>query len=115
MIILAPGLTKLGSRCDAPVISTDFYPTILDLAALPPRPEQHLDGQSLLPLLRGDKIAPRPLFWHYPHYGNQGGSPSGAIRDGDWKLIERYEDGRRELYNIPEDLSESHDLVIANP
>jgi arylsulfatase A-like enzyme len=115
MVIRAPGLTKAGSQCETPVISTDFYPTILDLTALPPRPEQHLDGQSLVPLLRGGKIAPRPLFWHYPHYGNQGGSPSGAIRDGDWKLIERYEDSRRELYNIREDLSESHNWAAANP
>jgi arylsulfatase A-like enzyme len=115
MIIRAPGVAKAGSQCDVPVISTDFYPTILDLAALPPRPGQHLDGQSLMPLLRGDTIAPRPLFWHYPHYGNQGGSPSGAIRDGDWKLIERYEDGRRELFNIREDLSEHHDRAAENP
>ncbi len=115
MIIRAPGVTQPGSQCDTPVISTDFYPTILDLAALPPRPEQHRDGQSLVPLLRGGSIAPRSLFWHYPHYGNQGGSPAGAIRVGDWKLIEWYEDGRRELFNIREDLSEHHDRAAENP
>jgi arylsulfatase A-like enzyme len=115
MIIRAPGVTRPGSQCDVPVISTDFYPTILDLGALPLRPEEHLDGESLVPLLRGDSIKPRPLFWHYPHYGNQGGSPSGAIRDGDWKLIERYEDDRRELYNIREDLSERHDRAAEKP
>src|SRR3984885_3136320 len=101
MIIRAPGLTKPGSQCDTPVISTDFYPTILDITALPLRPGQHLDGQSLVPLLRGEPLAPRLLFWHYPHYGNQGGSPGGAIRAGDWKLIEWYEDNRRELFNLP--------------
>lgn len=115
MIIRAPGVTQSGRQCDTPVISTDFYPTILDLAALLLRPDQHLDGESLVPLLRGEKIAPRPLFWHYPHYGNQGGSPSGAIRDGDWKLIERYEDGRRELFNIRGDLGEHHDCAAENP
>jgi len=115
MIICAPGVTRPASQCDTPVISTDFYPTILDLAALPSRPDQHLDGKSLAPLLRGESIEARPLFWHYPHYGNQGGSPAGAIRVGDWKLIEWYEDGRRELFNIREDLSERHDRAAENP
>jgi arylsulfatase A-like enzyme len=115
MIIRAPGVTKPGSQCDTPMISTDFYPTILDLAALPLRPEQHVDGRSLVPLLRGGSIEPRPLFWHYPHYGNQGGSPAGAIRTGDWKLIEWYEDGHRELFDLREDLSENHNLASANP
>jgi arylsulfatase A-like enzyme len=115
MIIRAPGLTKPGSQCDTPVISTDFYPTILDITALPLRPGQHLDGQSLVPLLRGEPLAPRPLFWHYPHYGNQGGSPAGAIRAGDWKLIEWYEDNRRELFNLHDDASERHDRAAENP
>jgi len=115
MIIRAPGLAKPRSQCDSPVISTDFYPTILALVGLPLKPEQHLDGRSLVPLLRGEAIEPRPLFWHYPHYGNQGGSPAGAIRVGDWKLIEWYEDGRRELFNIGNDLGERRDLATENP
>jgi arylsulfatase A-like enzyme len=115
MIIRAPGVTKPGSQCDTAVISTDFYPTILELTVLPPRPEQHLDGRSLVPLLRDESIEPRPLFWHYPHYGNQGGSPAGAVRVGDWKLIEWYEDGRRELFNLREDLGERHDRASDNP
>jgi arylsulfatase A-like enzyme len=115
MIIRAPGVTKPGSQSDTPVISTDFYPTILDLTDLPPRPGQHLDGQSLVPLLRGEPLAPRPLFWHYPHYGNQGGTPAGAIRIGDWKLIEWYEDGRHELFNLREDVGERHDRAAENP
>ncbi len=110
-----PGLTKPGSECDTPVISTDFYPTILDLTALPPRPAQHLDGQSLVPLLRGQALARGPLFWHYPHYGNQGGSPAGAIRVGDWKLIEWYEDGRHELFNLHEDVGERRNRAGENP
>jgi arylsulfatase A-like enzyme len=115
MLIRAPGVTRPGNQCNAPVISTDFYPTILDLLGLPPRPQQHLDGQSLVPLMRGAEIEPRPLFWHYPHYGNQGGSPAGAVRMGDFKLIEWYEDGRRELFNIREDVGERHDLAADNP
>ncbi len=115
MIIRAPGTTAAGSRCDTPVISTDFYPTILACLGLPPRPDQHLDGRSLLPLLRGEGLPSRPLFWHYPHYGNQGGSPAGAIRAGDWKLIEWYEDGHRELFNLREDAGERHDRAAENP
>ena len=113
--IRAPGITKPGSLCDTPVTSTDFYPTLLELAGLPLKPSQHRDGVSLLPLLRGDTLARGPLFWHYPHYGNQGGSPCGAIRDGDWKLIEWFEDGQLELYNLRDDLGEQHNLAAANP
>ncbi len=64
---------------------------------------------------KGASFAARTLFWHYPHYGNQGGAPCGFVRDGDWKLIEWYEDGRHELYNLRDDLSEQHDLAAANP
>jgi arylsulfatase A-like enzyme len=115
MIIRAPSLAKPGSVCAEPVMSTDFYPTLLELAGLPGRPRQHLDGVSLAPLLAGGRLEPRPLFWHYPHYGNQGGMPSGAIREGDWKLIEWYEDGRLELFNLRQDLSEKYDLSRLHP
>ena len=115
LIIDVPGVTRPGSVCHTPVITTDFYPTLLELAGLPPAPEQHLDGVSLVPLLKGGEIRRRTLFWHYPHYGNQGGAPCGFVRDGDWKLIEWYEDGRRELYNLHDDLGEQHDLAAANP
>ncbi|MCE9545788.1 MAG: sulfatase [Planctomycetia bacterium] len=110
-IIHAPRVAKPGSVCDTPVISTDFYPTLLDLAGLPPFPEQHRDGVSLVPLLKGNTLPPRPLFWHYPHYGNQGGAPCDAIRDGDWKLIEWFEDGKLELFNLKNDLSEQHNVA----
>ena len=109
--IKAPGVTRPGSTCDTPVIHTDFYPTILQLAGLPLRPEQHVDGVSLVPLLKGGKIADRPLFWHYPHYGNQGGEPSSIIRKDDWKLIHYWEDNRNELYHLPDDIGEQHDLA----
>lgn len=115
MIIKAPGVTKAGSLCSTPVTSTDFYPTILELAGLPLRPQQHVDGVSLLPLLKGGQLERGPLYWHYPHYGNQGGAPCGAVRDGEWKLIEWYEDGKLELYNLKEDIGEKNDLAAKMP
>lgn len=115
-LVRAPGVTTPGSVCRVPVISTDFYPTILDLLGLPARPEQHEDGASLAPLLRGAPTLPRQaLFWHYPHYGNQGGFPGGAVRMGPWKLVERYEDGRVHLYNLEEDLGERNDRAADLP
>lgn len=112
--IRAPGVTQPGSECDTPVTGTDFYPTLLELAGLPQRADQHVDGVSLVPLLRGASIAERPLFWHYPHYGNQGGEPSSIIRRGDWKLIHYWEDGRDELYHLANDPEEQHDVASAN-
>jgi arylsulfatase A-like enzyme len=115
-LIKWPGVTRPGSTCDVPVISTDFYPTILEMAGLPPKPEQHRDGLSLVPLLKESGTFPeRALFWHYPHYSNQGGAPSGAVRAGDYKLIEFYEDSRIELYNLRDDIGEQHDLAAEMP
>jgi len=116
LIIKWPGVTKPGSTCDVPVTSTDFYPTLLEMAGLPPRPEQHVDGVSIVPLLRGGQSLPRQaIYWHYPHYSNQGGGPSGAVRAGDLKLIEFYEDNHVELYNIKEDLGEKNNLAARMP
>lgn len=114
MIIRAPGVTQPGSVCETPVTSTDFYPTLLELAGLPLRPQQHVDGMSLVPLLKREPLVRGPIFWHYPHYSNQGGAPGGAVRDGDWKLIEWY-DGKIELYNLANDFEEKHDLAAKNP
>ena len=115
MIIRAPGITREGSVSHQPVTSTDFYPTILQLAGLPSRPEQHVDGVSLVPHLRGVRSLRGPLYWHYPHYGNQGGAPSAAVRDGEWKLIRWYEDDRLELYNLVSDPGEKRDLASEQP
>ena len=109
--IKVPGLIKGGEKCDVPVTGTDFYPTILDLTGIQLLPEEHADGVSLLPLLKGESIAEHPLFWHYPHYGNQGGEPSSVIRESEWKLIHYYEDGRNELYNLQTDLQETTNLA----
>ena len=110
-----PAVIDAGSTCDVPVTGADFYPTLIDLAGLPSRPEQHADGVSLVPLLKGQTIADRTLYWHYPHYGNQGGEPSSIIRKGDWKLIHYYEDGRDELYNVATDRGEQKDVAAAHP
>lgn len=115
VIIRAPGVSKPGAVVDAPVTSVDFYPTLLEIASLRTRPDQHVDGESMLPLLRGEDSRRAPLFWHYPHYGNQGGAPSGAIRDGDWKLIKWYEDGATELFHLGEDPGERYDISKLMP
>ena len=111
MIVSWPGNTASGQICEEVVISTDFYPTILEMAGLPARPEQHLDGMSLVSLLKHEINLPsRTLYWHYPHYGNQGGSPGSVIRQDSFKLIEFYEDNHLELYDLSVDLGETNDL-----
>ncbi|WP_020528756.1 sulfatase [Flexithrix dorotheae] len=112
--IKVPGVTKGGGKTSVPASGTDFYPTILELAGLDLKPDQHVDGKSLVPVLKGGTLPERPLIWHYPHYGNQGGEPSSIIREGDWKLIHYYEDGREELYNLKNDLEETTDLAGEN-
>ena len=100
-----------------PVISTDFYPTILDMICAPLQPKQHSDGVSLAPLLKGAKTLDRnALYWHFPHYSNHGmQSPGGAIRRGDHKLIEYLENGTVQLFNLRDDPSEQHDLAREHP
>ena len=116
MIVKWPGVTKAGSTCDEPVISNDFYPTMLEMASLPLRPKQHVDGVSFASLLTGAPApAPRALYWHYPHYSNQGCDPGGAVRAGDLKLIENYETGRVELYDLGKDIGERNDLSKTMP
>ena len=113
--IKIPGLSKGGDKIDYPVSGTDFYPTFLELAGAQQLPKEHNDGISLLPLFKGETLAERPLIWHFPHYGNQGGEPSSIIRRGNWKLIHYYEDGRKELYDLSKDLGEKTDLAAAYP
>jgi arylsulfatase A-like enzyme len=116
LIFYWPGKIKAGSTTDFPVSGTDLYPTLLDLTGIELKPLQHQDGISLLPLLEDRQIDERPLFWHYPHYsGGLGGRPSGAVRLGDYKLIEFFEDKRIELYNLNNDIKEKTDLAETNP
>lgn len=115
MIIRAPGVTSAGSVIHPPVTGTDFYPTLLELTGLRKRPWQHVDGTSLVPLLGGQRLHTGPLFWHYPHYGNQGGASGAAIHKGSWKLIRWYEDGATELYNLANDDGEHYDHSGLDP
>ena len=112
--IKIPWLDNSGITSDVPVTGTDFFPTLLELIGADLMPDEHTDGVSLVPLLGGDSISERPLIWHYPHYGNQGGEPSSIIRLGEWKLIHYYEDGREELYNLERDLGELNNVVSEN-
>lgn len=110
-----PAKISAGSEDATPVTGADLYPTILELCDLPARPDQHVDGVSLVPIFAGDTIPSRPLYWHYPHYDNQGGEPSSILREGDWKLIRYYEDQRHELYNLRDDPGEQGDLALRFP
>ena len=113
-IVRAPGVTKPGSVSDQPVVSMDFFPTMLELAGLPLKPNLHADGRSLLPELTGKKGKPRPLYWHYPHYHGSNWKPGASIRDGDWKLIKFYDQEKVELYNLKKDPSEKKNLAKQN-
>jgi arylsulfatase A-like enzyme len=116
LLVRWPGVTAADSVCTVPVTSTDFYPTFLDMAGLDPLPEQHVDGVSLAPLLRGaGRLDREAIFWHYPHYGNQGGRPGCSVRAGDYKLIEFFEDDHVELYHLREDVGERRDLAGNQP
>jgi len=115
LLVRWPGAQEGGTTCDAHVTSTDFYPTLLELAGLDPRPEQHVDGVSFAPALRGEARERGPLFWHYPHYSNQGGPPSAAVLDGDLKLIVNLESGAAELYDLAADVGERSDLAQERP
>ncbi|MCA9130023.1 MAG: sulfatase [Planctomycetales bacterium] len=106
-----PVITQSGSTSQVPVSGIDWYPTLLDLAGVAVPSAQAIDGVSLVPVLKGGTLPDRPLFWHYPHYGNQGGEPSSIILQHDWKLIHYHEDGRDELYNLDQDPAEQHDVL----
>jgi arylsulfatase A len=116
LVVAGAGVATAGSTCDEPVTSVDFYPTLLELAGAKPPAGQTLDGTSLVSLLRGAKTLPRArLFWHFPCYVGRA-TPSSAIREGRWKLIEFFEDGGRlELYDLAADPAEHHDLSRALP
>ena len=113
LIVRWPGRIEPGVE-PTPAWAGDLAPTIAGLTGQPAI--EGIDGESLAALLtEGKPLDPRPLYWHYPHYANQGGRPGGAIRDGDWKLVESFEDDRRELYNLARDPGESTNLADKDP
>lgn len=115
LIVRWPARLKTATTIDEPVISVDFFPTLLEATGTKPAANQRLDGVSLLPLLTGEKLSERALFWDYPHYGNQGGAPAAAVRRGKWKLIEWAEEKRTMLFDLSVDEGEEHDVAADEP
>ncbi len=118
VIMRWPARIKPGITEATPIITTDYYPTFLEVAGVPPDRKQALDGVSLVPLFKGSgRLQRDTLYWHYPlaspHF--LGGRSCGAIRHGDFKLIEFYDTGKVELYNLRDDVGEQRDLAIAMP
>jgi arylsulfatase A-like enzyme len=114
LIVRWTGQARAGAVTDVPVISTDWTPTFLELAGV--KTDLAFDGVSLAGLIvRDESPPPRALFWHFPHYTNQGGRPAGAVREGAWKLVEHYEDGRCELFHLGDDPGEATDLAAKEP
>lgn len=114
MLLRWPAKVKPGAVTDAVITSPDFYPTLLEACGLPLEEEQHVDGKSFMPVINGEDFERGSIFWHYPHYGNQGGDPGCSIRKGDWKLIEFFEE-KIELYNLVHDISENHNVADEHP
>lgn len=114
MLAKWPGKIRPGTVNDTPAASIDLFPTLVELCGL--KSEARPDGVSLAPLLTGaGPVAREALYWHYPHYANQGGKPGGAIRSEQYKLIEYYENGRRELFDVSKDPRETQNLADKSP
>jgi len=119
LLVRRPGVVPAGTVCRTPTSNFDFYPTFCEAAGIRPDPRQHLDGVSILALLKDPKarLARDTLCWHYPlakpHF--LGGRSTGAIRRGDWKLIEYFDTGEVELFHLADDLGETNDLAAASP
>ena len=118
-LVYWPGVTPAGSVSDEPVITVDYYPTILEIAGVEGEPAHNaeVDGLSLVPVLRDPNASVNrdALYWHYPHYHPGGSTPHSAIRAGDWRVVEFFEDGQSELYNLKEDIGETKDLAAEMP
>jgi arylsulfatase A-like enzyme len=116
LIVKWPGTVQAGSLCATPAISVDYYPTLLAAAGVTPARDATIDGESLMPLLKQTGgLARDTIYWHYPHYHPGGATPYSAIRSGDWRLVEFYEDSHAELYNLKDDGSETTDLATSMP
>jgi arylsulfatase A-like enzyme len=108
------GKIKPGTTSDLPVSSVDFLPTLCSIAQIP-LPGNVIDGRDISPVLRGGHLKQVPLFWHFPHYRGSDVVPYSIIRDGDWKLIKRYEGKEFELFNLPGDPGENHEVAEEYP
>jgi len=126
LFVRMPGVTKVGTDTATPVIGIDFYPTLLNIAGITQPLNNEVDGISFLPLLKGNNIKERDLFWHFPAYlendkynktvkGNFRTRPVSVIRSGNFKMLQYYEDGHIELYNLKEDVGEKNNLAETNP
>ncbi len=116
MIVKYPGVTEGGTICEVPVISNDFYNTIAEMTGSTISVGKKTEGVSIIPLLENKNIKDRALYWHFPHYSNHGmQSPGGAIRYGDYKLLEYFENNTVQLFNLKEDIGEQHDLSSSDP
>jgi arylsulfatase A-like enzyme len=116
LIVHWPGRTKANSKSHAVVTGTDYYPTLLEMIGLPAMPEQHVDGRSFVPALNGKAHDRGAIYWHFPHYSNHGyQSPNGAIRLGQYKLIEYYENGGVQLFDLEKDIGETTDISKTHP
>lgn len=113
LLVRWPDQIRAGRVTDHPVVNTDLMPTLLELARV--KLPTDLDGVSYARLLRGEEIRGRSLYWHFPHYNNQGGRPAGAVREGDWKLVTYYDAEQTELYNLADDPGESKNLATREP
>jgi arylsulfatase A-like enzyme len=111
LIVKWPEQGKHGIECSVPVTSVDFFPTIMNMVGAPEGIGKDKEGIDISPLVQGKIIKRGPIYWHYPHYSNHGmQSPGGAIRDGDYKLLEYYEHGTVQLFNLKNDIGEQNDL-----
>ncbi|MDZ8120035.1 sulfatase [Pontiella agarivorans] len=116
LIIRKPGMVEAGAESAAIVSSNDLFPTLLDMAGLPLQPAAHKDGRSLKPIFENKPFEGHAaLYWHFPHYHGSGETPCSATRVGDYKFIRHYEDGKRELYNLKDDIGETNNLVNTMP
>ncbi len=115
VLIRNPSTGNAGTSSVEPIYSSDYFPTILAATGQKPLPEQHKDGASFLPFLEKPDAPPsgRTLIWHYPHWGNQGGSPGTAARSGKWKLIRWDWPKRIELFDLESDPGETKNLADA--
>ena len=115
LVISWPDRVEPGTKTGALTTTPDLYPTLLGLAGVVPRSGQAWDGVDIWPAVSGDAFDRGPIFWHYPHYSNQGGTPGAAIREGRWKLIRWFEDGREAVYDLDADVGEQHDVAVTEP